>query len=450
MRESDRTFLAEGRQAVAEALEAGRVVTLFHTQGDHADLAERARALGTKVVAATEDVLKHLTSTVTPQGVVAVCSFLDVPLESVREPRLVAVLCAVRDPGNAGTILRSADAAGADAVVFAGESVDVYNPKTVRASAGSVFHLPVVRGPSEAQAVEALRGAGLQILAADAQGEMSLDQADLTKPTAWLFGNEAWGLPAETAALADATVRIPMRGRAESLNLAAAATLLLFESSRAGATAATASGSGSSGELARWVSGSAHDLRSPLTGLTGFTKILLRRGDRLSDEQRTELLTSIEVDGERVGVNIKRVIDAARGELGTLKPSSEPIDLRDVARAVTDALHAREIQAGLLVPEDPVPALADAERLYMSVLAFAEAAAWWAEGQDPPRVTVEEPATVTVTRAGPAGPWPFTPEGDGRGIGVGLLAARAVVAAHGGTLEETLDERGLRFVLQLH
>ncbi len=426
---------------MAEALEARRVETLFHAEGTHDDLAEVASSLGARVVAATEDVLKHLTSTVTPQGIVAVASYLDVPLDAVRDPRLVAVLCAVRDPGNAGTILRSADAAGADAVVFAGESVDVYNPKTVRASAGSVFHLPVVRSVAEPEAVESLRGSGLQVLAADASGETSLDQVDLSRPTALLFGNEAWGLPPETAALADATVRIPMRGRAESLNLAAAATLMLFEVSRP----APAVGGD---DLARWISGSAHDLRSPLTGLTGFTLMLSRRWDRLSEDQRRELVESIGVDAERVGHNIKRVIDAARAGLGTLKPGEERIDVRDLATKARDALAAREQTISLDLPDAEVRVLGDPDRLGIAVIALAEAAAWWGDSDDLATIRVEAgegEGRVVVTRPGKPEPWPFTPEGTGRGTGLALLAAEGVLRVHGGRLEHEIGEAGLRF-----
>ena len=167
------------------------------------------------------------------------CRFLDVPLATVLEPasterRLVAICADIRDPGNAGTVVRCADAAGADAVVFSGQSVDFYNPKTVRASVGSLFHLPVAVEPDPAAAVRAAQGAGLVVLAADGAGEVDLDEADdlLAGPTAWLFGNEAWGLPDELAALADHRVSIPIYGRAESLNLSTAAAVCLYAGTR--------------------------------------------------------------------------------------------------------------------------------------------------------------------------------------------------------------------------
>jgi TrmH family RNA methyltransferase len=149
----------------------------------------------------------------------------------------VVVLANVRDPGNAGTVLRTADAAGADGVIFAAASVDPYNSKSVRSSAGSLFHLPLVTGISASEAVSALRGAGLAVLAADGSATPRLDQLEasgtLGDPTAWLFGNEAWGLPADLVALADQAVAVPIYGQAESLNLAAAAAVCLYASARA-------------------------------------------------------------------------------------------------------------------------------------------------------------------------------------------------------------------------
>jgi TrmH family RNA methyltransferase len=183
--------------------------------------------------------MSELAQTVTPQGLLAVCDFIDVPLDEVTaaRPRLVALLANVRDPGNAGTVLRTADAAGAGAVVFADASVDPYNGKCVRASAGSLFHLPVVAGTRLAAAVTALKEAGLRIVAADGRADATLDDPGtreaLAAPTAWLFGNEAWGLPPDLLALADQSVAVPIYGRAESLNLAAAAAVCMYASASA-------------------------------------------------------------------------------------------------------------------------------------------------------------------------------------------------------------------------
>jgi RNA methyltransferase, TrmH family len=200
----------------------------------HRDLVEQAAGQGIATHAVSGEVMAELAQTVTPQGLLAVCRFIDVPLADLvaAAPRLVAVLANVRDPGNAGTVLRTADAAGAAGVIFTAASVDPYNSKCVRSSAGSLFHLPVVTGADPAQAAAALRGAGLTLLAADGRTGRVLNGADpaLAGPTAWLFGNEAWGLPADLLALADAAVAVPIYGRAESLNLAAAAAVCLYSS----------------------------------------------------------------------------------------------------------------------------------------------------------------------------------------------------------------------------
>jgi TrmH family RNA methyltransferase len=240
-RDVRRRFLAEGPQAIREALTAGGVSELFGTPAGlarHADLVAAAGAAGVTVSAVTDDALAALTETVTPQGVVAVCDHLDVPLgEALAGARLVALLADVRDPGNAGTILRTADAAGADAVVFAGDAVDPYNGKCVRASAGSLFHLAVARTRDAAAAVETARAAGLTVLAASGYGDTDLHgfaaAGGLRAPTAWLFGSEAHGLPSDLLAAADARVRVPLYGGAESLNLAAAAAVCLYSSARA-------------------------------------------------------------------------------------------------------------------------------------------------------------------------------------------------------------------------
>jgi TrmH family RNA methyltransferase len=242
-RQRERAFLAEGPQAVAEAFHCGAQVTdLFVTvpaRTRHGDLVGAIATAGIPVHVVSGEVMDELAQTVTPQGLLAVCGFVDVPLAQVAQakPALVALLANVRDPGNAGTVLRTADAAGAHAVVFADASVDPYNGKCVRASAGSLFHLPVVAGTRLEEAVVTLREAGLRIVAADGRAGRSLDdpevQARLAGPTAWMFGNEAWGLPPELVALADEPVAVPIYGRAESLNLAAAAAVCLYASARA-------------------------------------------------------------------------------------------------------------------------------------------------------------------------------------------------------------------------
>lgn len=238
-------FLAEGPQAVREALSVpGCVREVFavpSAAGAHPDIRAAADQPDRRVQWHVVDdaALASLAETVRPQGLVAVCRFLDVGYDEVlaTKPRLLAVCAEVRDPGNAGTVIRCADAAGADGVVLAGSSVDPYNGKAVRASAGSLFHLPISLTADAAETVRRARDAGLVVLAADGAGETDLDEAAdaglLDGPTAWLFGNEARGLPDDLAGAADHQVRIPIHGRAESLNLATAAAVCLYASARA-------------------------------------------------------------------------------------------------------------------------------------------------------------------------------------------------------------------------
>ncbi|GAY09543.1 RNA methyltransferase [Pseudonocardia sp. N23] len=244
-RERAGRFLVEGAQALREALAAPHTVhELFVTPAAaarHPDLLVDARASGVRIVDVTDVAAAGLSDTVTPQGLVAVCDLLDVPLAAalaVRPgsagPGLVAVLAGVADPGNVGTVVRCADAAGADAVLLAGDTVDPHNGKAVRASTGSVFHLPLARDRDAGAVLDACRAAGLVLLAADARGEVDLHDpgadAVLGGRVAWLFGNEAHGVPAEMLAAADHRVSVPIHGRAESLNLATAAAICLYGS----------------------------------------------------------------------------------------------------------------------------------------------------------------------------------------------------------------------------
>ena len=268
-------FVAEGPQAVREALLSHRadiqgggrgvVQEVFATQTCLDRLPELAElADGVSVRLATDEVIGAMATTISPQGIVAVCRIQEYDLDEVLASgaRLIAVMCEVRDPGNAGTILRAADSAGADAVVLTASSVDIHNPKAVRSTAGSLFHLPVVTGVEFDFLMSAFRAHGLTVLAADGYGSVDLDrlqdesalrrltpqqtggdapetpaagssQPHLENSTAWLFGNEAQGLSDGQLADADYRVAVPVYGRAESLNVGTAATVCLYASARA-------------------------------------------------------------------------------------------------------------------------------------------------------------------------------------------------------------------------
>jgi signal transduction histidine kinase len=368
----------------------------------------------------------------------------------------VPVLCAVRDPGNAGTVLRSADAAGADAIVFSDQSVDVYNSKTVRASAGSLFHLPVVRGATVEAAVAALRDRGFQVLAADADGETSVYDTDLSRPTAMLFGNEAWGLPHEVSALADATVRVPIQGKAESLNLAAAAALMLFESARQreGETpeAAVPPSEEPPGTLAATLSAAAHDVRSPLTTLKGFASTLAERWEQLDPRARSDLLGGMSVDAERTTAVVKMVVDLSRIETGTFRPSARILTVEEEARSVARAL-ARSPD----LPEVRVSGAArgriDPDRFGAMLVALCDSAAWWG-GQEPIEVVVEDRGgiLVEVSRNGEGpGAEAASALADDPATGRGKVLpylVRRLAEALGGSLTCQGDE-GIRFRLML-
>jgi len=235
-RDAAGAFLAEGRPAVAEALAAPGVVReVFATEAAAAAAADLLRGVAVRLV--TEKAAASLSETVTPQGLVAVCALPDVPASAVvaDPPRLAVALAELNDPGNAGTVLRTADACGAGAVVFGAGSADPFGGKVVRSSAGSLFHVDVVRSAPLLPLVSDLKDAGVTVLAADGGGAATLDELgdELEGPVLWLFGNEARGVPAELAAAADVRVRVPMRGRAESLNLAAAAAICLYVTQQA-------------------------------------------------------------------------------------------------------------------------------------------------------------------------------------------------------------------------
>lgn len=231
-------FLLEGPQGLKEALDRPKlIVDLYATEEAlerHADIFDRVDELKIDVQLVSESVLKVMCDTNTPQGVLAVCRQIHVSLQDLlaTKPQLVALLANIRDPGNAGTVLRAADAAGADAVIFSDNSVDVYNPKVVRSTTGSIFHLPIVIGASIAETIEALKASGLQVFAANGGGvELpTIEKQVLAKPTAWVMGNEAWGFEAETLNIVDQQVAVPIYGAAESLNLATAASICLYAS----------------------------------------------------------------------------------------------------------------------------------------------------------------------------------------------------------------------------
>jgi RNA methyltransferase, TrmH family len=231
---ADGAFLVEGPNAIAAA--GQRLLRLFATpraMTAEADLLAVGRRAGAEIVEVSEDVLAAIATTVTPQGIVGVASLERPSLQpALAGARLVLVLVEVADPGNVGTVIRTADALGADAVVLSAGSADARNPKAVRSSAGSLFSLPVVEGDTIDDILAACRASGLRTVATSPRAPTDADRADLSEPIALVFGNEAHGLAAEVLRRCDADVRVPLDGRAESLNLAAAVAILTYEAAR--------------------------------------------------------------------------------------------------------------------------------------------------------------------------------------------------------------------------
>lgn len=233
-------FLVEGPQGVREAVRyaAGSVVDVYVTSAGtnrHDDIVGAAREAGVHVHEVTDEVMAAMCDADTPQGIACVCEHPSVSLEEVLAAgaTLLVVLAHVRDPGNAGTVIRAADAAGADAVLVTDASVDVLSPKVVRSTAGSTFHLPVVTGLAVEALLARLRTEGVTLYAADGRGARTVTEVDRVRPHAWVLGNEAWGLEEHILAACDEAVRVPIHGRAESLNLAMAATVCLYASAAA-------------------------------------------------------------------------------------------------------------------------------------------------------------------------------------------------------------------------
>jgi TrmH family RNA methyltransferase len=404
-----------------------------------------------ELVHVSDEVMGKLTSTVTPQGLLGVSPFVDVDLEAVTSASgCVALLSSVRDPGNAGTVLRSADAAGADGVVFSSESVDVYNPKAVRASAGSLFHLPVVRDVETPETIAQLRDGGRRIFAMDASGEADLFELDLADPAAFVFGNEAWGLPREVARLADATVRVPIVGRAESLNLAAAASVCLFEWTRQ-------QREGRRAVLETVIAAAAHDIRSPLTAMKGFGHALVTRWDQMHEDQRAVMLAGIVYDTDRLNAILRQLVDAARLAAGSLDLFPERIEVGRLVGQVAESLGRDPDHPQILWEGGDVHAFVDPERLRLVLEAFIEALVWWTN-EGPVRIhgaVLDGRLVVEATRSGTAlgqqdAERLFLARAPGTGSGskIGLFVANGVASAQGGTTSVRAGD-GLTFGLDV-
>ncbi|MGH2704011.1 MAG: TrmH family RNA methyltransferase [Actinomycetota bacterium] len=237
VRDKVRAFLVEGFTGLREALASGRPIeAVFAVEEARARVEEMLAAAGRhlRVFEVTPQVMRAISDATTPPGVIGITTFVDVPAHELLDSELdlAVTLADIRDPGNLGTMLRTAWAVGAGAVFLGEGTVDAYNPKVVRAAAGAVFHVPFARIVALPWLLRRLGERGLQRVGADPKASRAYDRLDLTVPSVLVFGNEAWGLPREVEEELDLTASIPMRGAADSLNVAIAAALFLFEASR--------------------------------------------------------------------------------------------------------------------------------------------------------------------------------------------------------------------------
>lgn len=229
-------FLAEGLRTVEEAVNANAAEIIFYLAIENERtrlILEKAAAQQIKLVCVSENVMKKIADTETPQGIIAVSKIQKTKLESLfSKGKMLLVLDRVSDPGNLGTMLRTADAAGIGGLVLLKGCTDIYAPKTVRASMGSIFHLPVIDGLEEVDFIENAKNAGYSLLVTCLDGADNLYKADLGGRIAFVMGNEANGVSSGLLTAADKKVYIPMEGRAESLNVAMAAGIVMFEALR--------------------------------------------------------------------------------------------------------------------------------------------------------------------------------------------------------------------------
>ncbi len=488
LRASDRAFVIEGVKIIGEALDAGLAleavfVDLGSGRSDEIEkLLQRCGDAGVRIHTLAPGVLEHVASTVTPQPVMAIAPWCDVAIEDLADPSFVLVCADLRDPGNAGTVLRSAEAAGADAVVFCDGSVDVFNPKTVRASAGSMFHVPIVNSGAADQVLGALGVAGVRRLGTVAHGGTPYDEVDLSGPVALVVGNEASGLPDELLGHIDEFVTIPMVGRSESLNVSMASAIFCFEvlrRRRQPKKLAPEPVTERRAERRRGprvdpvgmeiVSTVSHELRSPLTAVKGYTSLLLKRGDRISDEQRMMMLGQINHEADRVTRLIGELLDISRLETGRLVLQRRMVDISALAVLVTNkvTMSYPELECSVTFDETFPEIYADSDKIEQVLTNLIENAAKYASpigvrvvGKSGEGSAGSREVSIAVYDQGegiPAADLPqvftkFFRRDHGRptGSGLGLWISRGLVEAHHGTLvAESTEGQGsvFRFTL---
>ena len=232
-RKKEQVFLVEGGKMFEEADEAYiREVYVSESYLEKNGISDKLQRVGFETV--SDEVFKKISDTKAPQGILCVMKQYAYSFEKLleKENPVFVLLEDIQDPGNLGTILRTGEGAGIDGVIMTKDTVDIYNPKTIRATMGSIYRMPFLYVDSLSDAIKKIQGKGIAVYAAHLQGENYYDSFDFTKGTAFLIGNEGNGLKKETADMADSYLKIPMEGKVESLNAAIATSLLMYETYR--------------------------------------------------------------------------------------------------------------------------------------------------------------------------------------------------------------------------
>jgi signal transduction histidine kinase len=454
--------VVEGPTLIAEALSAGVAFdALFVETGAlsqaQQSLAGRARRSGIRVLEVQDGVLDRVADAVTPQPMVAVVEMTTRRVPDFDLSAGPTVVCVgLQDPGNAGAVVRSAWASGASGVVFCGDSVDVYNPKAVRASAGALFWLPVVAGPSAESALDELARAGAVRLAAVPQGGRDYLEVDLTAPTALVFGSEAAGLPDPIRRHLDGPISIPMGDQTESLNVAMAATVMCFEARRQRLGSRTtpptpsrrADAPTASEQRIELVSAVSHELRSPLTSIRGYSALLIDRWDRLDEPDKLDMIRQIHHDSGRVSRLLAELSEVSRIEAGRLDLRRDAVHLADLVDGAVRrvALQFPDLEAHVELPPDLPDVYADSDRIEQVLANLVENACKYAsaKGLRIRASCYDQQVAVFVTDQGEGIPEADLPRlfdkyyrsttARPSGTGLGLWISRALIEAHGGHL----------------
>lgn len=451
-RADEGAFVVEGPALVAQALDAGLAIeAAFAAPGAPRELLARLDSAGVAVHAVADGTLEKVVTTVTPQPLAAVVARhdrdLDHLLVEVADAGLL-VLAGVSDPGNAGTLVRVAEGAGWGGVVLCGDAVDPFNPKCVRSSAGSLFRVPVAVAASTAEVLERLTLAGVTSVATSSHDGDPWDEADLDGRVAVVLGNESHGLSDDDVRACDRQVRIPLVGEAESLNVAVAGSVVAFERERRRRAGQETGARRPAGDPTEAIQAVRHELRSPLTSLQGFTKVLADRWERVDEDTKRDLFAQIRHDAHRVSRLVSELLDATRLESGRLLLQRRVVELPELVARVVERVGGEVPELDVAVAfADGFPAVhADPDRLEQVLTNLIENAAKYAS---PTGIRVEGRAgpqrvTVSVSDEGEGIPAVDLPRVFDKfyrrdrsrpsGIGLGLWISRGVVEAHGGQL----------------